>query len=80
MAKVRIELDRGGIHQLLNSQEMADMIAGHSQDMARRAGEGYEAAPPHRSGQRVIANVFAGTEEARRDNRANNTLLKAMRG
>ena len=80
MAKVRIELDRGGVHELLNSQVMADLMTEYGQNHAHRAGEGYAAAPPHKSGQRVIVNVYAATEEARRDNLENNTLLKTMKG
>ncbi len=76
----RVTLVRKGVRELLKSQAVADLCASLGQDMARRAGEGYEAAPPHQTGQRAAVNVYAGTREARRDNLENNTLLKAMGG
>ena len=74
----RVVLVRSGVRQLLNSPEAADCISALGRNMARRAGEGYAAEEPHKTGQRVAVNVHAETQKARRDNLENNTLLKAM--
>ena len=78
MSRARVTLVRSGVKALLNSPEVADCVGSLGQDMARRAGEGYAAEAPHKTGQRVAVNVHAETWEARRDNAENNTLLKAV--
>lgn len=78
MASVRIKLKRKGIRELLNSEPMAELVREHGQTVASRSGDGYEAAPVHKTGQRVAVNVYAGTKEAYYDNLENNTLLKAI--
>lgn len=78
MSRARVTLVRSGVRQLLNSREAADCVSALGQEMAKRAGAGYAAEAPHKTGQRVAVNVHADTWEARRDNAENNTLLKAV--
>ena len=78
MSRPRVILVRSGVKKLLNSPEAADCVSSLGRDMARRAGAGYAAEEPHKTGQRVAVNVHAETWEARRDNQENNTLLKAV--
>ena len=80
MGNVRIRLDRGGIKALLNAPEVEALVKEHAAAVAGRAGDGYEAAPPHRTGQRWAANVYPATREAAIDNLENNTLLRAIGG
>lgn len=72
MAKVRIELNHDGIEELLKSDEMKSVLMDYAQNVANRAGSGYEAKG---MSSRVIVLV---REEAEQDNYDNNTLLKAV--
>jgi hypothetical protein len=77
--KVEIKLNSTGVRELLKSPEIQAACMDEALKVAGRAGGGYEAQTrsyPERSG----AAVVAGTEEAKRDNLRNNTLLKAMGG
>ena len=76
----KFKLDRRGVRALLNSEEVTQMIEETAQDIAQRAGEGYEAAPAHRTGQRVASNVYPATKEALYDNLEHNTLRKVIGG
>lgn len=76
--KVKINYD--GIGELLKSDWAAQCCTETAQDIAARAGDGYEVAEPHNTGQRMAVNVYAATDEARNDNYDNNTLLKAIGG
>lgn len=78
MSKVKIELNQAGLKELLNCQEVEAYCVQIANDVAMRAGEGYAAASPHKTGQRVAVNVYAESEDARTDNLKNNTLLKAV--
>lgn len=75
---VKVVLNSEGISELLNSQWAADCCTEIAEQVAGTAGPGYEVAPPHATGQRVAVNVYAATDEARKDNLENNTLLRAM--
>lgn len=78
MSLKKFVLDRKGVHALLNSPEIEEVCVRTAAEVAARAGEGYTAAEPHRTGQRVAVNVYADSKEARRDNLENNTLLKVI--
>jgi hypothetical protein len=80
MALKRFKLDRRGVRELLNCEEMAQMVEETGKEIAQRCGEGYEAAPAHRTGQRVASNVYPATKEAFYDNLEHNTLRKAIGG
>lgn len=77
MGKVRIVLNSEGVRELLKSAEIAEECRKHAQDIAGRAGTGYEVTT-YTGKTRVNASVHAATEEAYRDNLKNNTLLKAV--
>ena len=77
MSKVEIKLNSANIRAILRSADMQSMLEAKAAEIAARAGEGYEY-QTHDSGQRIIANVYAATDEARKDNLENNTLLKAL--
>lgn len=77
MAKVRVELNREGVRELLRSPEMAAVCKSHADRIAGRAGSGYEVTT-YTGKNRVNASVHVATDEAYRDNLKNNTLLKAV--
>ena len=74
----RIELDYGGIGQLLKSGEMRSAVEAKGREIASRAGSDYTS-EAHLSSQRWNANVFPIGPEGYRDNLENNTLLKVLR-
>ena len=78
--KVKVELDRRGVWELLNSEEVSQLVEETAQEIAQKAGEGYAAAPVHKTGQRVAVNVYPATKEAYYDNLENNTLRKVIGG
>lgn len=79
MSKVKFELNRAGVRELLKSQEMGAICRDHAVGVQGRAGAGYEVTT-YTGRNRVNASVHAETYEARKDNYENNTLLKALGG
>lgn len=74
----KLKLVRSGVRKLLNSQEVSAAVEEIAAQTAQKAGDGYAAAAPHKTGQRVAVNVYPATKEAARDNYENDTLLKAV--
>lgn len=81
MAKVKFELNRGGVKALLTSSVMQNMLDQYGSAAVQRLGDGYEAVPGG-TGKSVRAKckVQATTFKAKRDNMKNNTILKAVMG
>lgn len=79
MAKVKIELNRDGVRQLLRSQEMQDICKQEAQTIANSCGDGY-GVDSYTGKNRCNAMVWADTWGAKRDNLENNTLIKAIGG
>ena len=73
-SKIKFELDRKGVGELLHSSEMSEVLMEYAQQVGANAGEGYIA---KQMPTRVIV-VEAYTDEAKEDNLRNNTLLKAV--
>lgn len=74
--KIRFELDKKGVRELLHSSELKSAL----EEEARKrkpSMDGYEV-ESFNAGMRVVAKIQAGTYEARKDNLSNNTLLKAL--
>jgi hypothetical protein len=76
---IRVELNSDGVRELLKSPEMMGLCKNIANGIAGRAGDGYMVTT-YTGTNRVNASVYAVTEEARRDNLKNNTLLKAVKG
>ena len=79
MSKVKFELDRAGVRELLRSPEAASVCRSYAENVKGRAGKGYEVTT-YTGRNRANASVHAETYEARKDNYDNNTLLKALGG
>ena len=77
MNNFKFKLNSKGVQELLKSPEMQSILAEYANDVAERAGVGYEARY-HVGKKRAYANVYAETAEAKRDNLDNNTLLKSL--
>lgn len=77
MSKTKIVLNRKGVRELLKSQPMADACREQAEQVKARAGEGYEVQQQDYP-ERARYIITAETDEAKRDNLKNNTLLKAL--
>lgn len=80
--KVRIELDHDGIRELLMSEGVASACLNAAQNIAARAGEGFEVVGPKTlgyGGGRVGYGVAATTYEARLAEAEDKVLSKAVR-
>lgn len=75
--KVTVKLNRAGVRELLKSPEIAEACKAQADAVADRAGDGY-AVEQRDYPERTRYVVSAETDEARRDNLKNNTLLKAL--
>ena len=80
MSRIKFELNRPGLTELMKSPEMLSVLNGAAAQISSAAGDGYEAESAHPISFVGIASVRAATPEARRDNNRNNTLDKALGG
>lgn len=78
MAKMKFKLNYDGVGQLLKSSEMQGVLKEKATGIKNRAGEGY-AQDVYVGKTRANAMVYADSYKAKRDNKKNNTLLKAVR-
>lgn len=77
MAEIRIELDHAGLRQLLRSQEVRSDLRRRSDAVAARAGNGVRARV-YQGRDRVRAQVWTATQEARKAEAERRTLLTAL--
>lgn len=79
MAKVRFELNREGVRDLLRSKEMMDVCQEYANNALGKLGDGYEVTT-HTGTNRVNAQVAAVTYAAEKENLSDNTIIKAVFG
>lgn len=79
MAKVRFELNREGVRELLRSKEMMDVCQEYANNALGKLGDGYEVTT-HTGSNRVNAEVAAVTYAAKKENLSDNTIIKAVFG
>ena len=77
MSKVDFKLNLPGLNQLMQSQEAAAVCKSYADRICSMAGDGFEVTT-HVGKTRANASVAAVTDEARKDNLENNTLLKLL--
>ncbi len=78
MSKIRIELNRDGVRQLLRSEDLGEKLEALAGEISGRCGEGYEH-DRKLMPTRVISSVYTGTSDAARDNLQNNTILRSLK-
>ena len=77
MAKIRLELNREGVAQLMKSEAMQAILRAKARDVEAAAGTGFEM--EEQTGKfRAVARVRARTYAAAAKNSRENTLLKAL--
>lgn len=79
MNKVKFELNREGVRELMLSEEMTSGIESLANMALARLGEGYST-NTHKGKNRVNVEITADTIEARKENATDNTILKAVQG
>ena len=79
MAKVRFELNREGVRELLRSKEMMDVCQEYANNALGKLGDGYEVTT-HTGTNRVNAQVAAVTYAAKKENLSDTTIIKAVFG
>lgn len=76
--KVDVRINYSGVSELLNSTEMKNYLEDTASNIANRCGEGYNY-DVKSMGTRVIASVYTETDQAKKDNADNNTIMKNLR-
>lgn len=77
MSKVTIELNSAGVRELLQSAAIRAAVMEAAAGVCARAGDGYTV-EAYTTAQRAAARVKAEADAAERENRQNNTLLRAL--
>lgn len=78
MSKFKFELNKAGVRELLQSDEMQAVLNEKASNAVNRLGEGYEK-DSYVGKNRANAMVYAETYQAKKDNLRNNSILKAVR-
>lgn len=76
MSKVRFELNRAGVRELMQSREMINALISYADKISDAAGDGYDT---YVGRNRANVSVRTMTKEAYQDNLENNTLEKVIR-
>lgn len=79
MGKVKFELNRAGVRELLRSPEMMAVCKSYADRALNSLGAGYEVST-QTGRNRVNAEIEAKSFAAKRDNLKNNTILKSLGG
>lgn len=77
--KIKFELNRAGVRELLRSEQMKNICKEYADKAKARLGEGYEVTT-YTGKNRVNASVKAVSSEAIAENLKDNTILKAVNG
>ena len=78
MANVKFELNRQGVRELMQSDEMMAVVSRLANESLATLGDGYEVTTLVGK-TRVNAEIAAVTYQARKENSENNTILKSLR-
>lgn len=76
MSDFKFVLNRAGVRELMQSQEMPDVLVEFAGQVAENAGDGYDV---YIGTNRANVSVVTATDEAAADNLDHNTLEKAIR-
>lgn len=77
MSRLKIELNRAGVRELLQSAEITAACTEAAQTYLSRLGEGYKLST-YVGRNRVNVSVYTETKKAKRDNAENNTMLRRL--
>ena len=81
MSKVKIQIDKAGMDEFLNSDEIVSVLEEEANKVLGRLGDGYEVQQPAwRGPHRANVAIVTTTRRTYWDNVKNNTMLKACGG
>lgn len=78
MSKLKVQLNSAGVQKILKSDGIQSMLKERASAVKKRCGSGYDQ-DIHIGKNRANTMIWADTYQAKRDNKRNNTLLKAVR-
>lgn len=78
MSKVKVELNRAGVRELLQSSAVMSVVKSEADQRAALAGPGYEVTTFVGRTRVNASYVCAANDAAQQDNLNNNTLLRAI--
>lgn len=78
MGNVKVVLNKSGVRELLQSDEMMAICEKRANDALSKLGEGYIVTK--QIDDRVNASVYAETYEAKKEALENNSIIKAVWG
>lgn len=78
MNKVKVELNKAAVRELLKSPEMAAACKAEADTISKRCGAGY-ATDSYVGKNRVNSMVYPANSTAQADNSENNTLLRSLK-
>lgn len=79
MSSIEFKLNRAGVRELLQSEEMRNACKAYADRAAQSLGDGY-VVTTHTGRTRVNASVYAESAAAKAENNEHNTILKAVFG
>lgn len=79
-SKIKVVIDKAGLDEFLNSDEVCDLLQGAASNVLERLGEGYEMQEPYHGPHRANVAIATTTKRTYWDNVRNNTMLKACGG
>lgn len=77
MAKTKVVLNSKGVQELMKSPEMQGVLQEYANNAVSYLGKGYEASL-YIGKTRANVSVGAVSKEAQRENRKNNSIIKAV--
>lgn len=78
MSKIDFKLNYKGVGELLKSKNMQSVLKNYATGIKNRSGSGYEQ-DLYVGRNRANARVWADSQEAKKDNLDNNTILKSVK-
>lgn len=75
--KFKFELNKDGVNELLRGQAMQELLGNKARTAATSCGAGYKA-DTFVGKNRANASIYADTNQAKKDNLKNNTILKSL--
>lgn len=80
MSKVKLVINKAGMDEFLNSEDVCDMLTEAASGVLARLGDGYELQAPYHGPHRANVAIATNTEKTYWDQIKNNTMLKACGG
>lgn len=78
MSNFKFKLNRDGVREVLKSEGVQGVLSQKGAEVQNRCGDGYDQSDKVGK-KRAYVTIYASSFKAKRENKKNNTLLKALR-